>query len=77
MISTWITTLLTFLIGYVLGVHSQSPEKTKQVMKKIRRKIKPTKLGGIEKLSAADLEKRGTKLEEEEKEMEKVLGDVL
>ena len=75
MITTWITTLITFFLGYILGVYSQSPEKIKEAQKKIKQKLSNQKLGGIQNASHLDLANRGTPLEAEEKEMTKLLNE--
>ena len=79
MILTWITTLITFFLGYALGAHSQAPEKTARIIRKAKRRIgKGTRVGGIQKLTAQEQEIRNNPtLQGEEEVMGEILDDIL
>jgi len=84
-ILTWITTLITFLIGYALGVNSQTPEKAIKLreelglkLRRAKRKLGKGRVGGISKLTAQEqVIRNNPTLKAEEEEMTKVLDDVL
>lgn len=74
MIITFIIIALSFTSGLWIG--SKFPatiEQTGKIVKKITKRKQ--RLGGINRPPEEELEKRGTRLEEEEKEMERVLKD--
>jgi len=65
------------LTGFMLGVYSQSPDKITSQLRRIKRKINKDRIGAVQNLSPRDQNLKGSILEEEEKEMERVLDDVL
>ena len=73
----WIQTIITFLVGYALGVHSEAPEKAQRVIRKARRSLRKGRVGGITKLTAEEQKIRDNPtLREEEEAMGEIL-DVL
>jgi hypothetical protein len=83
MIVTWILFVLTFMLGYILGtlrVEENREELSKRLgvtIRKGKRAILKERIGAIQKPSAEELAKRGTKLEETEQAIEDTLEDVL
>ena len=78
---TWIATIITLLIGYTLGRYSSDPEPIDDLVKRtkfpLRKFKKDRKLGAIKKLPPTEMARKGTRLEEEDLEMDRVLKDVL
>jgi len=71
---TWLFSLLSVLLGLYIG--SQFTDKPINLkLPKIAKK-KQT-LGSIQKLTPLEVEKKGTKREETEKEMEKTLDEMI
>lgn len=65
--------VIVFFLGYMTG----KGKVEEAVEKTVRKYTKKEKLGGVETLSAKEMEKRGTRLEEEEKEMTKLLDTII
>ena len=76
MIVTWITTIITFLLGFGLGFYIKNTEEVEQKIRKIKMR-KKTKLGPVDNISALDEFKEQTGLKEEEDEIAKALDNVL
>ena len=77
MITTWIITIITFLLGYGLAVFHYEPEIFKTSLRKIKRKLRKPDLGSIQRPTAEQLRKKGTKLEETEKVMDDTFKKIL
>lgn len=77
MLGMWLITIVTFFIGYALAKYEKNPEPIKRGIRVIKRKIKGQRLGGIKNLTAEEMRKKGTRLEETEKAMEETLDNVL
>lgn len=79
----WLSYVITFFIGYFVGINycvnvkEKSTETLQDVYRKVRLKIKPTRVGPIDRVSYSDQLKKGTRLEETEKAIEETLNDVL
>lgn len=69
----WVLFILTFMIGYVLGHYRSNPEKLQDLALKIIKKVKRVDVGAVNKPPVPEQLKRGTRLEAEEKEMEKLI----
>ena len=70
--------LLTLLgVGLLLFPKVNSSTQRKATLQQIKRTLKPGKLGAIQKLTQEELSKKGTRLEETEVEMNRVLDEVL
>jgi len=67
-------TLLTLYIGYLFGKYSY--DKSTPKLPNIKRLFKKPVLGAIPKLTQAEIEKRGTRLEQTEQEMTKTLDEI-
>ena len=74
-IITWLLSLLTFLIGYIIGQKSISKEPLDLKLPKIH--LRKPVLGAIPKLSQKEIEKKGTQLEATEGAMLETLDKVL
>lgn len=79
MIETWLTTIITFLIGFYLGrTNGEVPENIKVAVRKVRRKVTGQKLGGINKLTPTQQAiADNPRLKAEEEAMEELLENVL
>jgi len=69
--------VILLCVAFILFDRYDTPDKRQAVVKKIKRKINHEKLGAIQKLTPEELAKKGTRLEEAELEMERVLDEVL
>jgi len=76
MITTWIITIVTFLLGFGLGFYIKNTEEVEQKIRRIKAR-KKTKLGPIDNISALEDYKEKTGLKEEEDEITKALESVL
>ncbi len=64
---------LVFFLGYMTG----KGKVENAIEKTVRKYTKKKRVGGVNTLSAKEMKKRGTSLEEEEKEMTKLLDTIL
>jgi len=69
--------VILLFVGVILFDRYDTPDKRQSVVKKVKRKINHERLGAIQKLTPEEQAKKGTRLEETEKEMERVLDEVL
>jgi len=75
-ITTWIITIVTFLLGFGLGFYVKNTEEVEQKIRRIKAR-KKIKLGPVDNISAEEVYKEKSGLKEEEEEFDKVLKDVL
>ena len=74
-IITWILTIVTFILGYIVGQKSIKNEPINIKFPKILKK--KSTLGAIQNISQKELEKKGTRLEATEQAMTETLDKVL
>lgn len=80
MITTWVITIITFLIGYRLGAISNDPEKLEELelkKNKLVRKITRKEIGAVTPMTPRERDLQGTRREATEKAMEELLDEVL
>lgn len=74
MITTWIITILSIGLGYVLAEFKNNPQEVKDTIKRIR--FKKPLVGAIHRPTAEEVNKRGTKLEETERIMDETFAKI-
>ena len=65
--------IIVFFLGYMTG----KGKVEEAIEKTVKKYTKKKQVGGIEKPSAKELRKRGTRVEEEEQEMTKLLDTIV
>ena len=77
MIIVWILTIITFLIGYTIGLNSSDiKEKLEEKVRPIIRKVRGQKIGAVNPLTSREFNIKGTKLEETEKAIQEDLDKI-
>lgn len=63
--------------GYLHGIYAVRPDEVKRIAERINRSVNKEGLVAVTKPEPEELAKRGTKLEEEEKEVERLFDRIL